>query len=173
MYIITAIPGACSDIVSSVIDPTDSYLSPKGHVIFLHPDRKVLKYPDINTLNISKMLEVSNQRYNSISSQYSKIINQQDSVNQYINVDVTDDYSLDWCVARLKILFPKIVIERNKLKNEIICHRDYADQTINLRDVLSGNLITVLSKHVPTILNEELYHKWLEIINKKFPYRFV
>ena len=76
-------------------------------------------------------------------------------------------------MARLQILYPRLIFERNKLKNEVILHRDYADYIINLQDVLSGNLIKVLSKYVPTKLNEELYNDWLNLILKKFPYNFV
>lgn len=173
MYIISAIPGACSDIVSAVIDSTDCHLSPKGHIIFLHQDRKLLKYPNIDKSKVPEMIEVSRRRYNSISSQYSKIINQQDVTNQYIAVDVTDDSSLDWCVNRLKILFPEIIFEKDKLKYQTVWHRNYADQLIDLNDVLSGNLITKLSRHVPTKLNEEFYYRWLTLVLKKFPYSFV
>ena len=173
MYIISAIPGACSDIVSSVIDSTDSYLLPKGQIFFTHKDRRLLKQPNIDVNKVSEMIDISDLKYKSISSQYSKIINQQDIVNQYITVDITDDYSFDWCMARLQILYPRIIFERNKLKNEVILLRDYADHIINLQDVLSGNLIKVLSKYVPTKLNEELYNDWLNIVLKRFPYSFV
>jgi hypothetical protein len=173
MYIISAIPGACSDIVSAVIDSTDCHLSPRGQILFLHQDRQLLKYPKIDESKISEMIETISGKYNSISSQYSKIINQQDVTNQYITVDVTDDYSLDWCIARLKILCPAKTFDKNNFKNEIVWHRDYADQIINLRDILSGNLISVLSDIVPTPLNEKLYQQWLTLINNKFPYNFV
>ena len=171
MYIISARPGACSDIVSSVIDSTDSHLLQKGQIYFTQKDRKLLKYPNIDVSNVYAKIEAST--YKSISSQYSKIINQQDIVNQYITVDITDDYSFDWCMARLQILYPRLIFERNKLKNEVILHRDYADHIINLQDVLSGNLIKVLSKYVPTKLNEELYNDWLNVVLKRFPYSFV
>ena len=170
MHIISAIPGACSDIVSAVIDSTDCKLSMKGHIIFLHQDRMLLKYPNIDKVKVPEMIEISSRKYNSISSQYSKRINQQDVTNQYIAVDVTDNYSLDWCLNRLKILFPNLIFEKDNLKKDAVWHRDYADQLIDLRDVLSGNLITKLSRYVPTKLNEEIYHRWLALILQKFPY---
>lgn len=173
MYIITAIPGACSDIVSSVIDSTDSVLSQKGQILFRCPDRKILKYSNLDLSKLPSLLEVASYKYSSISSQYSKIINQQDSVNQYITIDVTDDYSLNWCLNRLTILYPSITFKKENLKNETVWHRDYGDHLINLRDVLSGNLINELSKYVPTKLNEEIYHRWLDVILEKFPYSLV
>jgi hypothetical protein len=172
MYIITAIPGACSDIVSCVIDSTDSVLSQKGKIWFRQPDRTVLKSPNLDLSKVSEILEVASSKYNSISSQYSKIIYRLDFVNQYIVIDVTDDYSLDWCVNRLKILYPNQIFEKEKLKNETVLHRDYGNHLINLRDVLSGNLLNELSKYVPTKLNEELYLRWLDIVLEKFPYNF-
>jgi hypothetical protein len=173
MYIISAIPGACGDIVSSVIDPTDCVLSQKGLILFRSPDRKVLKSPDLDLSKVPALLEVASCKYSSISSQYSKIIYQQDCVNQYIAIDITDDYTLDWCVKRLQILYPTKIFEKDNLKNEIVWHRTYGDHLINLSDVLSGNLINELSKYVPTKLDEEIYLRWLDIVLEKFPYSLV
>ena len=46
----------------------------------------------------------------------------------------------------------------------------YANKIIPISDILEGRLIETLSKYVDTPLKVDLYYKWLEIINLKFPF---
>lgn len=175
MYIITAISGACGDIVSAVIDSRDSFLSHKGLMRFL-PNRNSFKYPNLDTNTFPAMLAEAATKYKSISSQYTRVYSSEheiDTVNTYIGIKISNDMQFDWCLNRLKILFPTREFNKEPLLQGHRWHVEQADHTIPLHDILTGNLIPILSEFVEGDLNEELYQKWLALINEKFPYNLV
>jgi hypothetical protein len=174
MYIITAIPGACGDIVSAVIDSKDANLSRDGSIRFL-PGRQILKYPNVDMNKSPELIAEAATKYKSISSQYPRIYSterQIDNVNTYIGIKITDDYLFDWSISRLKILY-NLDFDKERMIDSHTKHVTQADYVVNLHDVLSGNLISVLSTYVPTKLNEGLYKAWLTVVLKKFPYNLV
>lgn len=170
MYIITAIPGACGDIVSSIIDSKDTYLLHNGSML-LAPNRNVFKKSNLNMDDVPYMLSVAFNSYKSISSQHSIVKNIRQSYMS-IAIDASNNNSITWCISRLQKLYPNSLYERNKLVVDQIAHCDNADKIINLKDILSGNLIKILSQYIKTELNSELYFKWLSIVREKFPYNF-
>jgi hypothetical protein len=46
----------------------------------------------------------------------------------------------------------------------------HTNKIIPISDIVEGRLIETLSKYVDTPLNVDLYNKWLEMINLKFPF---
>jgi hypothetical protein len=175
MYIVTATSGACGDIVSTVIDSKDATLSPYGSIRFL-PGRKILKYPDLDINKYSELIAEAATKYKSISSQYDRVYSQEyviDTVNTYIGIKISNDMQFDWCLNRLKILYPTIEFNKEILLSGLVRVVEKADHLINLHDILTGNLISILSEFVEGDLNNELYQKWLALINEKFPYNFV
>ena len=178
MYIITAIPGACSDIVSAVIDDTDAKLFQRGLIRFLpgRNSRNIFKYPNIDMNNAPAMIAEASTKYKSISSQYTRIYSPEceiDTVNTYIGIQISNDMQIDWCLNRLKILYPNREFNKETLLAGSAMHVEQADHVIDLHDILTGNLISILSEFVEGDLNEELYQKWLVLINEKFPYNLV
>jgi len=171
MYIITAISGACGDIVSAVIDSKQCSLSPIGF-IYCNGYRSFFKRPNLKVEDFPKLLEMTSQRYKSVSSQY---VIPLDIRKNHINIliDVTDNETLGWCNSRVNQLFGKSSIDEETLQYQIKSLRDNADVIINLREVLSGNLLTVLSQYVEGELDGEMYNQWLSLIRVKFPYNFL
>jgi len=172
MYIITAIPGACSDIVSSVIDSNGARLLPNaGKMYFPAGGRKVLKLPGVNATAMPTLMNIVSSEYKSISSQYSISKSEREGNHVYVAISVSDD-ELDWCMNRLSVLYPRVTFDREALRSQADRHVENADSIISLRDILSGNLINCLSALTTEPLNEELYQSWLTSVLEKFPYNF-
>jgi hypothetical protein len=172
MYIIRAIPGACGDIISAIIDNTGTTLTPKGSISFII-ERRILKKPQINPNALSKLLEVYSLTYKSISSQHYIERVMTDSRYQNITVTVDSDELVDWCISRLSFLYPTVIFNKEQLKTETEFHNRYSNFKINLSDILTGNLIKKLNQYEIPVMDDKLYYKWLILNRKNFPYNFV
>lgn len=172
MYIIRAIPGACGDIVSAVIDNAGSTLTPKGSISFIN-ERRILKNPQIDPNTLSKLLEDYSLTYKSISSQHYIERVMKDSRYQNITIIVDSDELVDWCIARLSFLYPALVFNKEQLKTETEFHEKYSNFRINLSDILTGKLIKKLNQYKIPVMDDKLYYKWLVLNRKNFPYNFV
>jgi hypothetical protein len=168
MYIIRAIPGACGDIVSAVIDSTNSFLSPNGSIFFL-PQRKLLKNPNLELDILPELLTQSAEVYKSLSCQHYT-----EAIMKYptITVNVKSDSEFDWCIHRLKLLYPNELFVKENLKKQMEFHSKHTNFKINLLDILNGKLIDSLMKYKIPFTDTELYYKWLSLNTKNFPYNF-
>lgn len=172
MYIIRAIPGACGDIVSSVIDSNGSSLTDKGSINFILP-RQILKNYHIDLENLPKLLETASLTYKSISSQHYVESVMTDSRYQNITITVDSDELVDWCISRLSFLYPTVIFDKEQLKTSMKYHNKYSNFRINLTDILNGKLIEKLNQYEIPVMNAKLYYKWLILNRHNFPYRFV
>jgi hypothetical protein len=184
MYIISNTSGSCGDIVSAVIDPTYIRLIPKG---MIHaPFRNGLIKPNLSEDDIEKfILQASSKGFKSIESLYPKIgstYSLNDTINTYIAINVSTEAEVNWCLNKISILFPSNIFHSTEYKADSKSAEDIqtamtnqllqVDYVINLSDILSGNLISVLSEFVTEPLDEQLYQNWLDLISKKFPHNF-
>ena len=172
MYIVRAIPGACGDIVSAVIDNAGATLTSKGSISFIN-ERRILKLPQIDTDTLFKLLEDYALTYKSISSQHYVERVMTDSRYKNITVVVDSDELIDWCISRLSFLYPTVIFNKEQLKTEIEFHNRYLNFKINLSDILTGKLIKKLNQYEIPIMDEKLYYKWIVLNRKNFPYNFV
>jgi hypothetical protein len=171
MYIIRAIPGACGDIVSSVIDSNGSLLTPKGSISFIN-QRRILKKPEIDPTTIFKLLEDYALTYKSISSQHYIESVMTDSRYQTITIAVESDELVAWCIDRVRILYPTATFNKEEFKINMKFHNKHSNFKINLSDILNGNLIEKLNEYEIPVMDSELYYKWLALNTKNFPYNF-
>ena len=176
MYIIRAIPGSCGDIVSAVIDNTGMFFQ-FGQMKFLPSatDRTLLKITDINYSTVDMDVENLSLLYKSISSQLYIESIVTDTRYKSITIDITDDALFEWCINRTNILMPKLKekFTTPNLKLDLEHHRRFSNISINLLDILKGNLIHKFKEYNIPYNNADLYYKWLETNTKKFPYNFV
>ena len=176
MYIIRSIPGSCGDIVSAVIDDTGMFIQ-FGHMKFLPAaiDRTILKTLDINYATVNTDVEKLSLLYKSISCQLyiENIVT--DTRYKSITIDITDDALFEWCINRTNILMPNLKekFTTPNLKLDLEHHRRFSNISINLLDILKGNLIHKFKEYNIPYNNADLYYKWLETNTKKFPYNFV
>jgi hypothetical protein len=164
--------GTCGDLVTAVIDSTDSKLD--GSKIYTMLSRSKLKSDlflnsEIEQLNYIKEME---SKYLSIPSH--KIDLHVKYKHPFITI-FTENYDLAlWCANRYKNLNrPDVWENMNKFNNLTVeshaqttidsCRylASHTDKIIALEDMLSGNLLSKLSKYVKTPLNEKLYEEWL------------
>ena len=175
MYIIRAIPGACSDIVTSVIDSNGSFLTPRGSIKFINDVRRVLKTEVVDYDSLPISLEQASLKYKSISSQHH--IENITIFEKYklVSIEIDSEDLIDWCFTRLGKLYPYPNINFNKetLFKEALGHYEFTDCKLKLTDILKGNLIDKLDQHKIPYMDSELYYKWLAINTKRYPYNFV
>lgn len=172
MYIIRAIPGACGDIVSAVIDNNGSLLMPKGSISFIS-HRRLLKRSQIDINRLPTLLEEAASTYKSISCQHYVENIMTDTRYQNITINVDSDELLTWCIDRVSAIYPKATFDKEQLKTEMEFHNRLSNFKINLTDILAGNLIEKLNQYEIPYMDSELYYKWLSINTKNFPYNFV
>lgn len=168
MYIVRAVPGACGDIVSAVIDNNGAFLSPHGSILF-NTKRRLLKNPQIDLDNISNLLEDLAVTYTSISCQHYA-----EAIMKYPNITVSVNYDVefDWCVHRLQLLYPNDLFVKENLKTQMEFHSKHSNFKINLSDILNGKLIDSLIQYEIPFTDIDLYYKWLDLNTKNFPYNF-
>jgi len=171
MYIIRTIPGACGDIVSSVIDSNGAFLTPKGSITFVS-QRKLLKKPYLDFHTLPTLLETAAQTYKSISCQH-YLENIITGKYQTITVNINSDKLFDWCINRLSIIYPETVFSKEKFKTEMELHNKSTNFTIELSDIISGKLIDKLDEYEIPVMDSDLYFKWLERNTNNFPYSLV
>ena len=172
MDIICYMGGTCGDLVTSVIDSTNSTLDKSR--IHTTMDRSKLKSglflkTEAEQLNYIKEME---SKYLSIPSHNIDLhVKYQHS---FITI-VTENYGLAlWCATRFKNLNTLNNVWTNMYGNDAIPDRHadsiiqsckylslHTDRIIMLEDILSGNLLSNLSKYVKTPLNEKLNEEWL------------
>ena len=176
MYIIRAIPGSCGDIVSAVIDNTGMFIQ-FGQMKFLPSatDRTLLKMPNINYSTVDVDVEKLSRLYKSISCQHYVGSIVTDTRSKSITIDISDDVLFKWCINRLSILMPKLKEKFTipHLQLDLEHHRRFSNLSIDLLDIIKGNLIHKFNEYNIPYNNADLYYKWLEINTKKFPYNFV
>ena len=176
MYIIRAIPGSCGDIVSAVIDNTGMFFQ-FGQMKFLPSatDRTLLKITDINYSTVDMDVENLSLLYKSISSQLYIESIVTDTRYKSITIDITDDTLFEWCINRVNILMPKLKDKFTipQLQLDLEHHRRFSNLSINLLDILKGNLIHKFNEYNIPYNDANLYYKWLAVNTRKFPYNFV
>jgi hypothetical protein len=169
MDIICYTGGMCGDIVNSVIDPSHSVLA--GPRIYTNINRSKLKSNLFITTETEQLEYIKKMESIYLSIPSHKIDLHIKHKHPYITI-FTENYDLAlWCATRFKNLHPSDVWSKlgqssvESYANTIIesCKHaaSHTDKIITLEDILSGNLLSSLSKHVHTPLNEKLYEKWL------------
>lgn len=172
MYIIRAIPGACGDIVSAVIDNSGCMLTTNGSISFIN-QRKLLKnnYVDLNSL--PALLENASINYKSISCQHYVESVMTDIRYKTITINVNSEDLFKWCVARLGIIYPNVDFYKENLKTEMMFHNRFSNYTIELSDIIKGKLLEQLKKHEISYMDSELYYRWLDMNTANYPYSLV
>lgn len=162
-------PGAAGDMVAAVIDSTDFRLI-EGRVL---PAEPRLKTTPKDFEEIDQQMSAWSSKYNSVATQYYDYYNIRKL--DYILIDTSYDIRVvEWCLRRAeKVSYPHHVFDPSEvIYNYTSIYRAYskANKVIDFRDILNGNLITVLKQWVSTPLNEELYHRWLKTALEVFPF---
>lgn len=174
MYIIRAIPGACGDIVTSVIDSTNVTLSPHGAIQFTR-DRNLFKKSKLPELqDLLNNMEQVRVKYKSISSQHTYPIETilKDPQNVNITIKVNNKH-FDWCINRLNVVYPRLTFSKDNFNYEIESHYKFSKFIIELDDIMNGRLLSKLDEYKIPYADSNLYNKWLALNTKNFPYNFV
>ena len=164
--------GACGDIVTAVIDPTNTTVDIDGRVI-LSKERIKLKDPNNFFDDKEKDRMLSDIDYKSISShdyQY-HLINQ----HTILYVGIFDMDSAIWAAGRFKRLHPGTwnrfgnqTIEKyaaQYLKNSDMLSKNRRIKILDIKDVVSGKLVGKLKNLGFEIsdIAEVLYNTWLKV----------
>ncbi len=174
MYLIRTIPGACGDIVTSVIDSTNVTLSPHGAIEFAR-DRNLFKKPKLPELqDLLNNMERLRVKYKSISSQHTYPIESILTDPQNVNITIkVNDKNIDWCINRLRVLYPRLTFSKDNFNYEIESHYKFSKFIIELDDIINGRLLSKLDEYKIPYMDSALYYKWLTLNTKNFPYNFV
>lgn len=176
MHIILYQGGGCGNMVSAVIDSTGSMFMSTGHLIFDSKRRKLQQaFYETNLTDEDRDNVILNSTCKSLHShEFDYHIKRK---HDFIFIDCDDSKYIDWVCNRFNKIH--VVIYKNQpdmfLKPAYIRHvtekvTPYANKIIPISDILEGRLIETLSKYVDTPLKVDLYNKWLEMINLKFPF---
>lgn len=169
MHLILYQAGAAGDMVAAVIDSTD-YSLVEGRIL---PAKPRVKTPPKNFAEIDLQLSTWSSKYNSAATQYYDYHRERNL--DYILIDTAYDIRVvEWCLRRAeKVSWPYHVFNSKDIlfnyTNISIAYRK-TDMIIDFRDILNGNLITVLKQWIDTPLNEELYFQWLKTALEVFPF---
>jgi len=161
MQVILYQPGAYGDLVTSIIDSTDFSLTPYRIIPNANRTTYVGKttFAELDTLYIEY-----SKKYIAISNHlFSYNINRG---HDFILIDSLADSDFEHCHARVTRLVPEyhnesLEIRRQKLLPLINKAKERTDKIIQLRDILDGNLISVLRQWISTPLNEDIYAQFL------------
>ena len=176
MHIILYQAGGCGNMVSSVIDSTGSLLLSTGHIVF--DSKRIILQQEfyVNQLtdeDRDRML--LNGNFKSIPSHL--VDYHITRKHDFIFIDCDDPKYIDWVCARFNYIYelhnknqPEIKIKSEYVKEVTAKATPHTNKIIPISDILEGRLIETLSKYVDTPLNVDLYNKWLEMINLKFPF---
>jgi hypothetical protein len=169
MHSILYQPGAAGDMVAAVIDSTDYKLIP-GRIV---PSVTREKVTPKDYTDIDRQIELWSSKYSAIATQYYEYY--RDRKVDYILIDTSYDVRVvEWCLRRAeKVSWPHHVFSYNEVPFNYACiskAREYTDKIIDFRDILNGNLLSILKQWVDTPLNEDLYHKWLDTALTYFPF---
>ncbi len=169
MHLILYQPGAAGDMVAAVIDSKDFKLINSRVVPALPREKATPK--DFNDIDIQ--MQNWSTRYNAVATQYYDYHRERNL--DYILIDTSYDVRVvEWCLRRAeKVSYPHHTFNPKEIQfNYINIYRAYrkATKVIDFRDILNGNLITVLKQWIDTPLNEELYHQWLKNALTFFPF---
>ena len=171
MYIIRAIPGACGDIVSAVIDNKGGSLTHKGSISFIN-QRRLLKNNHVDLNNLPTLLENAASNFKSISCQHYVESVMTDNRYKTITINVNSEDLLQWCITRLGIIYPNVNFYKENLKREMEFHNRFSNYTIELSDIIQGKLLEQLKKYEIPYMDSELYYRWLAINTANYPHNF-
>lgn len=174
MQIICYAGGTCGDLVTSVIDSSDSEINIRKH-FELSAERSRLKKPHLFQSDVEKL-----QFLDDISSQYLSIPSHDLDfhsryAHNFIGITVQDKEIAYWAAERFKNLHRPHVWEEMTRYCGASTVEAYAqtlidfsnlistktNQLIRLEDIVNGNLVDQLSNFIKTPLNNELYQQWL------------
>ena len=163
-------------MVSAVIDSTSSLFMSTGHIAFDSKRRTLQQNFYVNHLSDEDRDNIiENGTFKSIHSHsFDYHIRKK---HDFIFIDCDDSKYIDWICDRFNIIH-KIMYKNQPEKKltpqytkEITAKvMPHANKIIPISDILEGRLIETLSKYIDSPLNEEIYHKWLDLIHLKFPF---
>lgn len=162
-------PGAAGDLVAAVIDSRDFKLS-ESRIVPL-PVRE--KYTPRNFEDIDRQMAFWSSKYNAVATQYYEYYSTRKL--DYILIDTAYDIKVvEWCLRRAEKVsgghHPFQMDEVMKTYMQLYFAYRNTNKIIDFRDIINGNLITVLKQWVDTPLNEDLYHAWLKNALTYFPF---
>lgn len=169
MHLILYQPGAAGDMVAAVIDSKDFRLI-EGRILPSISRQKITP-KDFN--DIDMQIQNWSTKYSAVATQYYDYHREKNL--DYILIDTSYDVRVvEWCLRRAeKVSHPHHTFDPKEiLYNYMNIYKAYrkATKVIDFRDILNGNLITVLKQWIDTPLNEELYHQWLKTALEVFPF---
>jgi hypothetical protein len=172
LTLVVYVGGTCGDLIGALIDPSCAEVS--GTIMLLDPEQQKLKKPHNFVNDEQKDNYIKNVQFKSIVSHDTEYHKRKK--HNFISI-VIDDYKLAvWAATRFKNLHRPHVWEEMKkiggakdineyaqlLINYSSMIKNYANHTINLEDIISGNAIIYLNSFVPTTEKSNiLYKKWL------------
>jgi len=169
MHLILYQPGAAGDMVAAVIDSKDFRLI-EGRIL---PAKARQKFTPTDFNDIDVQMHNWSTKYSAVATQYYDYYRERNL--DHILIDTSYDVRVvEWCLRRAeKVSYPHHTFDPKEiLYNYMNIYMAYrkATKVIDFRDILNGNLITVLKQWIDTPLNEELYHQWLKNALTFFPF---
>lgn len=189
MYVVLYNPGAAGNMVSAVIDSTDYILGNNEMWIWSGSLRQRLITTAFNENIAESELKPINVNVTIENEKRLKaVLDEIDAKNKYacicshyfyyfmkktdyriILIDDNDDEISKWTLDRaIKHGHSADLFQRKNTINEYkkLAYQDRIVKKINMRDILNGNLITILQEFIDVPLNEDLYKSWLHNITK-------
>lgn len=173
MIIVCYMGGTAGDLVTAVIDDTDTILD--DNKLIIHPDRSKLKKPHLFKTSEETIdyINTMGLKYRSLPSHSTDHHIEQNT--EFITITVDNIELAKWAANRFKELHLPHVWEEVMRYSNITTVDEYAemmlsysnlvkkhtDKIINLKDILDGKLIEQLSEYTKLPLNVDLYNYWL------------
>lgn len=176
--IVVYMGGCCGDLVTALIDPTDSGLDQNHGTVKLTPDRQRLKKPYLFANNIEKKQYINDiaLRYQSLPSH--DIDYHVFSKHRFTGIAVSDADTASWAAERFRDVHrPEVWHSVQKSCNiqsvdhyaEQLLHygrmiRELTTNVIDVRDIRQGHAVSLLENMLGRDLDPvalDFYHDWL------------
>jgi len=171
MFIILGPFGTPIDLVSAVIDNTDTDIGTDGFYITFDEKRRTILGGDISDPTRDFFKEISEVPYKAVcASIHKKMIERKTNIHTYISVDCIDTKAYEWCYNRMVNILPDFHTSGIRMKTDSVMHNYYSNHSIKVADILEGRMITKLQEIVDGPLDEKLYEAWLTLVHHDYPW---
>lgn len=167
--------GTCGDIITALIDPTESIINNNG-TVKLPLDRSNLKKPHLFASDQDKLDYIARAGllYNSIPSHDVEFHVRQS--HNFIGIVIEHVDTAMWAATRFKLFHrPHVWEEMQRACGattiedyaEILMHmtrviKQHTDRIITLESIRSGDAVNQIQKLVPVITGQSIYQHWIE-----------
>ena len=174
MYVVSHIGGTCGDLITAVIDSTDTHINWTA-AVKLPMNRVTLKQGKLKTDNeVSQYLLDIFKKYKSVSShspipiENIKLINPVIydkkiaiwAAHRFTRVNLKKPYNDYMCrECKNDEEYANILLDHCQFVTEMNTNPDTI--LIDVRDIVEGNLIKKLQNYIDTELDNNFYQRWL------------